>query len=92
MQEDKTMVHPQTGQILKRDYRDKRVSFTGKDEHAGNIYLAGWYPEKDVSGFYDESESLHSIEDIEEALKAFAEYVREHEEAIEKFRKIVNRD
>ena len=56
-----TRVHPETGKTLRRDVRKQVVAF-GSLSRA--VDVPGWYPD-------DESDSVHSGEDLAESDRAF---------------------
>lgn len=72
-----TRIHPETGQILRRDVRSQTVTFGSM---ARVVDVPGWYPE-------DDSDSIHSGRDLAESDRAFQELKAAYAAHVRKIRK-----
>lgn len=72
--ENKTMIHPETGEILHRDVRLIEFKFKGEPF---TVNMPGWYPEDNDNGIF-------SHEDLQVSERALANLQAQHKKFSEK--------
>src|ERR1700756_177070 len=72
-----TRIHPETGKVLRRGVRSQVVSFGSFSRTAD---VPGWYPD-------DDSDSIHSGEDLAESDRVFQELKRAYGAHVRRVRK-----
>ena len=72
-----TRIHPETGNTLRRDVRPQVVSF---GSFSRTVDVPGWYPD-------DDSDSIHSGEDLAESDRVFQELKAAYAAHVRKIRK-----
>ncbi|HEX2762217.1 MAG TPA: type II TA system antitoxin MqsA family protein [Allosphingosinicella sp.] len=72
-----TRLHPETGEILRRDVRRERITYGSLSRE---VDLPGWYPE-------GEGDAIHTGADLAEADRVFKELKKEYGAHVRNLRK-----
>ena len=70
-----TMIHPETGKLLRRDFRPHEFTYKGEKL---TVDLPGWYPDDNDNGVLSQEDAQITVE----VLKILKERVRQRELAV----------